>query len=121
MKTMSSSELITKFIEYSEIEAKTKLNGDYKLGNKYSKKLYKIFIILKKDNNLARNVLKELLKTNSIRARSIAAIDALRLNIYVDEALKVLNEVANMKEIGILSFGPSVALKIWKEKGYLDS
>lgn len=116
----SAEKIIEQYIEYSNIEGQSKLDGDYKTGNKMSKKLNKIFTHLKDDNDLAKIVLKELLKSDSIRARSMAATDALRLNMYVDESVKVLKEIANNKELGILSFGPEMALKIWNEKGRLD-
>jgi hypothetical protein len=113
-------EIIKQYIEYSDVEGQTKLEGDYKLGNKMSKKLKGLFMYLENDDDLAKIVLRELLQSDSIRARSLAATDALRLNIYIDESLKVLEEIANRKELGILSYGPEMALQIWKEKGHLE-
>ncbi|MGH4118626.1 hypothetical protein [Clostridium sp.] len=116
----SAKKIIEQYIEYSNIEGQSKLNGDYKTGNKMSKKLNKLESYLKENNDLAKIVLKELLKSNSIRARSMAAVDSLRLNMYVEESLKVLKEIANNEEYGILGLGPEISLEIWKEKGRLE-
>lgn len=116
----SAEKIIEQYIEYSNIEGQSKVDGDYKTGNKMSMKLNKLFEYLKNDNDLAKVVLKELLQSESVRVRSMAATDSLRLKMYIEESLKVLKDVACDKSLGILSFGPEMALKIWNEKGYLD-
>jgi len=85
-----------------------------------SQKINKLFSYLEDNNDLAKIVLKEILKSNSIRARSMAAVDSLRLNMYIEESLKVLKETVENKELGILSLGAEMSLKIWKEKGRLE-
>ena len=116
----STQKIIEQYIEYSNIEGQSKLDGDYKIGNKMSKKLNKLFSYLEENNELAKIVLKDILKSDSIRVRSMAAVDSLRLNMYVEESFKVLEEIANNEELGILSLGPEISLKIWKEKGHLE-
>jgi len=116
----SPQRIVEQYIEYSNIEGQSKLDGDCKIGNKMSKKLTKLEAYLEDNNDLAKIVLKELIKSNSIRARTLASVESLRLDMYVEESLKVLEEISNNEELGILSFGAEISLKIWKEKGYLE-
>lgn len=121
LKSIENAEkIIEQYIEYANIEGQSKLDGDYKIGNKMSKKLSKLDSYLEENNDLAKIVLKELLKSNSIRARTLAAVESLRLNMYVEESLKVLEEIVENKELGILSLGAEISLEIWKEKGLLE-
>ncbi|GHU83342.1 hypothetical protein AGMMS50284_6710 [Clostridia bacterium] len=108
----NSQNLIEKFIEYATIEGETKENGDYKLGNKMSKKLNEIFDILKGDNELAEKVLGAVLHSEVASAQSIAAVDALRLNILVKQSIKILEKIS--KQQSMIAFGSRMALKIYR-------
>jgi len=110
--TVNSSKLINDYIEFATIEGETKLNGDYKLGNKMAKKIIKIFTILKDNEQLAREVIPIILNSNSVRARGLIAVDALRLNVYVNDAIKVLEDIS--KQNDILDFSSQMALKIYR-------
>jgi hypothetical protein len=111
-KDIDSAALISKFIEYATIEGETKLTGDYRTGNKMSKRLTKIFELIKDDMDIAQNVLGTVMRSESYRARSLAAVDALRLNILVEEAVALLEEGAKREDI--LGFGCEMALRIWR-------
>jgi hypothetical protein len=111
-KDIDSAALISKFIEYATIEGETKLTGDYRTGNKMSKRLTKIYELIKTDMNIAQTVLGTVMRSESYRARSLAAVDALRLNILVEEAVALLEEGAKREDI--LGFGCETALKIWR-------
>jgi len=112
MNTSNPEKLISDFIKYAEIEGKTKIAGDYKLGNAMAKKINKIFEDLKNDGELAREVIGAILKSDSIRARSLAAVNALRLNIYIEESIEALEDIS--KDSSIIGFGAEMALKIWR-------
>jgi len=109
---IDSSILIKKYIEYATIEGETKLNGDYKKGNEMVKKLNKIFKIINENEDLAKEVISAVLYSNSIRAQGLAAVDALRLNIYVNDAINILEKISLREDIW--GFGSEMALKIWR-------
>ena len=119
-KKKTANEIIKLYVEYATIEGKSKLEGDYKIGNKMVTKLNKIYEQLKSDPNLALDVLNAVLDSDSVRARGLAACDALRLNINIERAIVVLQQISKMKDIGILSYSAEMALQIWTEKGHLD-
>jgi len=104
--------LIRSYVDYATIEGESKLNGDYKLGNRMVKKLNKIFNVLQSDDNLAHEVVAGIFASNSTRAKGLAAVDALRLNIYIDEAVDILENIA--KQDDIIGFGSQMALRIWR-------
>jgi len=111
-KISDATKIIDDYIDYATIEGESKLNGDYKTGNIMAKKLNKLFNMLEKDNALAQEVIGTLLKCDSIRARSLSAVDALRLNIFVDDAVTTLQVIS--KRGDIIGFGCEMALKIWQ-------
>ena len=112
MRKIDKSNLIEKYIEYATIEGETKLSGDYKKGNEMVKKLNKIVETIQGDEQLAKDVLSAVLSSNSVRARGLAAVDALRLNIFVNEAVKTLEEISLREDIW--GFGSKMALRIWR-------
>lgn len=118
MKQLAAEQIIEQYICYAEIEGQTKLDGDYKLGNKMVAKLNKLYDAIQGDEELAKTVLWQVMHSDSGRARGIAACDALRLRIHIKEALKVLKQESKRKDI--LGFGPEIALETWKEKGSLN-
>jgi len=118
MMPLAPQQIIKEYAEYAEIQGQCTLDGDYKQGNKMVKKLNAFFKEFQKDSELAKTVLQELLNSDCFQARSVAATDCLRLNLFQEKALSVLKEASKRKDI--LGFGPEMALKIWKEKGKLD-
>jgi hypothetical protein len=119
-KLKSANEIISEYIEYATIEGQTKLDGDYKTGNRMVKKLNKLCEQLKADRELATYVLNYIMDSDHIRAKGLAAGDALRMRINIDKALDVLQRISQRDELGIWAGGAKIALKIWNEKGYLD-
>lgn len=88
-------------------------NGDYKTNNREAKKLKKIKTDFLENNlDLAKQVFAEVMKSENDKARSIAAADALRLNILIEQAIDVLEDVA--KRADIIGFGAETSLKIWR-------
>jgi hypothetical protein len=109
--------LVAKFIRFAEVDHETMLSGDYKKGNKNVRSFNQFLAAFADKKELLTCVIEIALKCNSDRARSIAATQALRLKIFIDEALSVLKE--ETKRGGILSIGPEYALKHWYEHGRL--
>jgi len=111
--------LIEEYRNAAILQKEASRDGDYKTANKQYSKLIRIYKILEKDKDLREKVLKELLKDENICVSSWAAAHCLRLNIYVDEAVKLLEEIAKRKDIGIWRFDAEMTLKVWREEGKL--
>jgi hypothetical protein len=111
-KIITPDILAKEYVEYATIEGETKLSGDYKLGNKMSNKLQKIFLMLRENQQLSEEVIKIIMCSNSARARSMASVDALRLNIFIDDAIKILEKESQRQDI--LGFSAEMALKIYR-------
>ena len=105
---MSPQEIIDQYIECGAILTETTLNGDYKRGNKVTKKMEKLFNIFAQDKDLATFILTQVMDSNVDKARSIAAVEALQLNIAIEKAVNVLEEVS--KRSDIIGLGPKYAL-----------
>lgn len=109
---LTPEELALKYIETATAEGLSKLSGDYNKGNILAKRLHEIFLVLQSDPVIAVRVLDIVLQSNSLRARSLGAVDALRLNILVTEAVSVLEEASESPDI--FGLGSKMALKIWR-------
>ena len=111
-KEISKEELIEKFVKYATIDGEAKLSGDVRKGNNATKKMNKISYILREDKNLAETVYGEIMKSNSFRAKTLAAVECLRMNILLDEAVEILEKGSERKDV--LGGGCYWALKIWR-------
>lgn len=111
-KKNNAEELIERFIEYATIEGETKLSGDFRRGNAMAKKINKICKVLSSDPSLAENVLKSIMESDSFRASTMAAVECLRMNILIDEAVEILEKGSERNDI--LGGGCYYALKIWR-------
>ena len=111
-KILTPQEIINQYLETGIVLAETALNGDYKRGNKIAKENRKVFVILGQNKDLAVQVLMQVMDSDNDKARSIAAADAIRLDIMVKQAVDVLEEVA--KRSDIIGFEAKTALKIWR-------
>ncbi|KJS22039.1 MAG: hypothetical protein VR72_08135 [Clostridiaceae bacterium BRH_c20a] len=112
-KNISPQSLIEQYINAGIIMTEALPNGDYKTNNREAKKLKKIKTDFLENNlDLAKQVFAEVMKSENDKARSIAAADALRLNILIEQAIDVLEDVA--KRADIIGFGAETSLKIWR-------
>lgn len=112
-KNMSTESIIEQYIEAGIIMTEALPNGDYKKNNREAKKIKKIKTDYLENNlDLAKHVFSEVMKSENDKARSIAAADALRLNILIEQAIDVLEDVA--KRSDIIGFGAETSLKIWR-------
>ena len=110
---MTAQEIIEKMLEIDRaIESLSVL--EYKKNNKLADKSFKLFRILDADLELAKVVYKELLAHDCIITRVNAASKCLSLKIYIEDALRVLTEMASRCDIGIKSFEAELALRVWR-------
>ena len=63
---------------------------------------------------LAKQVYDVLLNHECITTRGNSSVECLRLGIYIDRAVKNLEEIAKMKDIGIRSLSAEMSLKLWR-------
>lgn len=113
---LSKEQFIEQYIYYFTEMQKASLKDDNMSNNRYAKKLYR----LKKENENEKyfiDALKELMNNESIEISSIAAVDCLRYSCNIENALKVLKEISNRQDSGIVGIKTGMVLKIWKEKG----
>lgn len=112
-KNMPQQAFVKQYIEAGQIMAEALSNGDYKKNNREAKKLKKIKSDFLENNlDLAKQIFAEVMKSGNDMARSIAAVDALRLNILVEQAIDVLEGIAKRRDI--IGFGAETSLKIWR-------
>lgn len=104
--------LANEYIKFATMEGKSKLSGDYRTGNFASKQLENIINLVREDPVIQCNVIRKILSSESRRAQSLGAVDALRLNIFVEEAIHILEEDSLQHDI--LGFGSEMALRIWR-------
>ena len=90
------------------------MTTDYKTNNREAKKLNKLFQELSSDIELAKEVYEILLNSDCRTTRGISSTECLRLGIYIDKAVENLEEIAKMKDIGIMSFSAEMSLKLWR-------
>ena len=111
MKEYDVKELTNDFIENAVILGETTLSGDYKKGNKATKKLFKIEAIMKENSDIAITMLNELLEHENINVKIWAAANALDIKYRDNEAEKILKKIAGMPDIGMLGFSAEMMLE----------
>ena len=111
---MTPDELAEEFIRLGTEEGITKLNGDYRKGNKLSKQMNNLVDSIKDNSEVFMYVLKRAMESEDRRARSLGAARALQ-NLVTgleQEAEEVLEETSKDKDI--LGFSSRMALSIWR-------
>ena len=110
---MTPQEIINQYIETGIVLAETSMNGDYKRGNAIAKKNRNIYeLYLETDKEIASQILSQVMESGVDNARSLAATDALRLNIMIEKSVNVLEEVGEREDM--VGFLAKTALKVWK-------
>ena len=93
-------------------------NGDNRRTDRIAKKLEKVFHAFVSNNELARECIPILLKSDNVAIRHWSAGFALGLEMFVDEAETELYNIS-AKEYGINSLVAEYTLKTWKDQGKL--
>lgn len=108
------TKIIERHIASDKIIESVSMTTDYKTNNREAKKLNRLYEELSKDINLAKEVYKVLLDSECVTTRGISSVECLRLGIYIEKAINNLEEISQMKDIGIRSLSAEMALKIWR-------
>ncbi|MGM7721561.1 hypothetical protein [Metabacillus sp. Hm71] len=104
------------FIENAIIQGEAALTGNYKKGNNASDTLYKIVNVIKEDKEFAKAILDILMVNPEPNVKIWACGIAMDINYKSNEAEKILTEISNQTELGILSFNAEMSLKVQKGK-----
>lgn len=114
MKKHDVKALIEDFINNAVIQENATYEGDYKKGNKASKKLFKIGKIMEQDSEIAEQMLDVLLEHENINVRIWASGKALDLNYKTKITEDTLRSISKMPEAGILELNAEMSLKVRK-------
>lgn len=90
MERLTSESIVKIYTQFGVIIDDLQVKEKYKKIKRERKKMTKICKYLEKNMDIAKNVLPILLKHENARVRSLAVSHCLSLEIYVDEAEKVL-------------------------------
>ena len=114
-KEVNLDELIEKYIELSTLHGEYLLNSNVRKNNITCKKLVKVAAILRNNKEFAEYAFPIIMKSESYRARTGGAVDALRTKLpsLEAEALKVLEEGQDRNDI--LGFSTLMALENYKK------
>ncbi|MBN2239136.1 MAG: DUF2019 domain-containing protein [Dehalococcoidales bacterium] len=112
-------EFIDRFIEYAIQHRDGTTEGNSGKANRAYKKLVGLYKQLEQDDLFADTILPVLLKHHDIKVSSLAAACCLGLNIYVNEAVNLLETVKNSNTT-MISFSAKMTLEVWREQGYLE-
>ena len=112
----SKEQFMEQYIYYVLEMRKATSKGDYRTNNKYARKSIKLNERYENEDYF-NEVLNELMDDNDLEIAFSAASDSLRKNVNIDKAVRILEEISNKKDAGIIGFSSGIALKKWREKG----
>ena len=111
--------LVKQYADAAIAHEEASKRGDYKVANREYAKLTRIYRKLEQDPVLAQGVISELFNSSHYSVLEWASAHALGLNISVARAEKMLEEISQMTDIGIVRLGAEMTLKEWQRKGKL--
>ena len=120
VKELSKENIIKQYEKSGSVMMRATLEGDYRKNNKEGKKLTEIFKQFEVDKELAMSCLPELMKSNNVVVKTKGAVYCLALNMMVNTAENLLNEISNDPKNGIFGFNAKMVLKVWHENGKLE-
>jgi len=114
---LTAEDIVNTYENAGRVLEVTAYNGDYKAGNKEVNKLIKIFKMFEKNIELAVKILPGLLNSKSICTRDWVALHCLSLNIFVEEAIKVLEIDVNDERL-VHAENANMLLDSYRQLGY---
>ena len=112
-------ELERRYIDAAIANGEAISNGNSRTANREYHKLTKIYKILSKDRVTARAFYSDLLLSQNYYVQIWVAAHLLGLNMDVDAALEILEQLSSRTDIGIISLEAEMTIKEWKKNGYL--
>lgn len=111
--------LVEEYIQGAVAHGNATLAGDYKLANHQYRKLTRIYKKIAKNRELALTFFSDLFQHPNASVRTWAAAHSLGLGIQTQSALKVLEQISQDHNIGIVRLDAEMTLKEWIKKGEL--
>lgn len=108
-------DIITKHLDSDKVIESVSMTTDFKTHNKEMKKLNKLMLSISQDVELCKAVYVELLKNENPVTLLNASSECLKLNIFVEQAIKNLKSLTKRNDIGIISFNAEMMLREWKK------
>jgi len=115
---MTNEEYIEEFIQLTSYKIDYSSKKDIRKNNRDAKKLIKMRNIIKNNREMFMEVYCFLLKSDNKKVQVSAAVDCLNSDVYIEEALEILNEVSqevNSDELDerLTAFSAEMALRIY--------
>jgi len=114
IKNKSAQEIIALIVQSGEIIDGATDNSDYKINNREFKKRDKLYQEIAKDVELAEEIYDHLLEHPCITVKISSSFQCLKLNIYVDRSVSILEKLAQRTDIGVRSFNAEMCLRVWR-------
>lgn len=115
----STNTLLEAYISAAVTHGEATLEGDHKTANKQYATLTKFYRKLEKDRPFAETFLEKLFHHTDASVRTWAAAHALGLNLRTEEALEILQAIAEDHSLGVARLDAEMTLKEWMKKGRL--
>lgn len=112
-------ELERRYIDAAIANGEAISNGNSRIANREYHKLTNIYKKLNKDRVTARAFYENLLLSQNYYVQIWVAAHLLGLNMDVDAALNILEQLSTRTDIGIISLDAEMTIKEWKKNEYL--
>ncbi len=119
MKRQNLSEYYDKYIDAAKLQGEAVQAGDSKTANRQYTILKRIYIKTQKAMKESEEFYRNLRSNSEPNVKLWSCAHSLALGLDIAEAEKILNNLSQNEEIGILSLNAEMTLKVWKEQGYL--
>ena len=110
-----AKDFICKHIDSDRIIESVSMTSDFKTHNKEMKKLDELVKSISQDIGLCEIVYSELLSSENPVTLLNSESECLKINIFVEQAVKTLKLLAKRKDIGIISFNAQMMLSEWRK------
>lgn len=114
--TKNLSTLVELYVQAAVAHGDATLTGDYKSANRQYLKLTRIYKKIEKDRENAHLFFEGLFNHTNASVKTWAAAHALSLGVQTQVALKVLEQVSQDRNIGVIRLDAEMTLKEWKKK-----
>lgn len=114
-KTMSDEELYSEFVQLcgmTDVETKNPTREGIRLHNKAMTKLRKLSTKIAEESANAEVIMSRLMENDDPSVRLEAAANALRLNLCIEKAEEVLEQLTTVGRN--ISFDAEMTLRVWR-------
>lgn len=102
---------VEQYLYYTDVHTECTNSGNYKKGNRASKKILEMNAILKNNFEEYRGIIDQLIESTNPGAILWVSNVALDLHYRTNEVISVIKQISLNKELGLISFGAEMQLK----------